>query len=141
MEKVLVTGVSGFLGHHCAVELLKTGYYIRGSVRDFNKKSEVLNGIKKEIDPNKRLEFVKLDFLSDDGSFEADDKYKSDGLANLKGGLYHGYGGGYKIDDKISVEAVYKHNYGKYDSYILFVGDSKYDLVYTRLNISLIYTY
>ena len=67
MEKVLVTGISGFLGHHCAVELLKNGYHVRGSVRDFNKKSEVLNGIKKEIDPNKRLEFVKLDLLSDDG--------------------------------------------------------------------------
>ena len=67
MEKVLVTGVSGFLGHHCAVELLKSGYHVKGSVRDLNKKSEVLNGIKKEIDPNGKLEFVKLDLLSDDG--------------------------------------------------------------------------
>ena len=49
MEKVLVTGVSGFLGHHCAVELLKNGYQVKGSVRDMNKKSEVLNGIKKEV--------------------------------------------------------------------------------------------
>ena len=31
MEKVLVTGISGFLGHHCAVELLKNGYHVRGS--------------------------------------------------------------------------------------------------------------
>ncbi len=67
MDKVLVTGVSGFLGHHCAVELLKNGYHVRGSVRNFNKKSEVLNGIKKEIEPNERLEFVKLDLLSDHG--------------------------------------------------------------------------
>ena len=67
MEKVLVTGVSGFLGHHCAVELLKNGYHVKGSVRDMNKKSEVLNGIKKEIDPSEKLEFVKLDLLSDDG--------------------------------------------------------------------------
>ena len=67
MEKVLVTGVSGFLGHHCAVELLKNGYYVKGSVRDINKKSEVLNGIKKEIDPSEKLEFVKLNLLSDDG--------------------------------------------------------------------------
>ena len=67
MDKVLVTGVSGFLGHHCAIELLKSGYHVRGSVRNFNKKSEVLNGIKKEIEPNERLEFVKLDLLSDHG--------------------------------------------------------------------------
>ena len=44
MEKVLVTGISGFLGHHCAAELLKNGYYVKGSVRDMNKKSEVLSG-------------------------------------------------------------------------------------------------
>jgi len=75
------------------------------------------------------------------GLFEADDTYKGDGLTTLKGGLYYGYGGGYKIDEKLSIEAVYTHNFGKYDSYILFVGDSKYNLEYTRLNISLIYSY
>ena len=67
MERVLVTGVSGFLGHHCALELLKNGYNVRGSVRDLNKKSEILNGLKKEVDPGEKLEFVKLDLLSDDG--------------------------------------------------------------------------
>ena len=67
MEKVLVTGVSGFLGHHCALELLKKGYYVKGSVRNLNKKIEVLNGLKKEVDPGEKLEFVKLDLLSDDG--------------------------------------------------------------------------
>ena len=58
MKKVLVTGVSGYLGHQCAVELLKNGYLVKGSLRDFNKKDEVLNGIKKEIDPREKLEFV-----------------------------------------------------------------------------------
>ena len=67
MKKVLVTGVSGFLGHHCAVELLKNGYLVKGSLRDLSKKNEVLNGINKEIDPSDKLEFVKLDLLSDDG--------------------------------------------------------------------------
>ena len=67
MKKVLVTGVSGYLGHQCAVELLKNGYLVKGSLRDFNKKDEVLNGIKKEIVPRDKLEFVKLDLLSDDG--------------------------------------------------------------------------
>ena len=67
MIKVLVTGVSGYLGHQCAVELLKNGYLVKGSLRDLNKKNEVLNGIKKEIDPSNKLEFVKLDLLGDDG--------------------------------------------------------------------------
>ena len=67
MRKVLVTGVSGFLGHHCVVELLKNGYLVKGSLRDLSKKNEVLNGINKEIDPSDKLEFVKLDLLSDDG--------------------------------------------------------------------------
>ena len=30
MKKVLVTGVSGYVGQHCAVELLKNGYKVRG---------------------------------------------------------------------------------------------------------------
>ena len=67
MKKVLVTGISGYLGHQCAVELLKNGYLVKGSLRDLNKKNEVLDGIKKEIDPSGKLEFVKLDLLSDDG--------------------------------------------------------------------------
>ena len=67
MKKVLVTGVSGFLGHHCAVELLKRGYFVKGSLRDLSRKNEVLDGIKKEIDPSKKIEFVKLDLMSDDG--------------------------------------------------------------------------
>ena len=67
MEKVLVTGISGFLGHHCAVELLKNGYYVKGSVRDNSKQNEVLNGIRKEIDSSGKLEFVKLNLLNDDG--------------------------------------------------------------------------
>ena len=50
-KKVLLTGVSGFLGHHCAVELLKNGYHVKGSLRNLDKKDEVINGIRKEIEP------------------------------------------------------------------------------------------
>ena len=38
MEKVLVTGVSGYIGNHCAAELLKNGYSVKGSLRDLTKK-------------------------------------------------------------------------------------------------------
>lgn len=67
MKKALVTGISGFVGQHCAVELLKKGYAVKGSLRSLSKTDEVINGIKKEIDPNGNLEFCKLDLMKDDG--------------------------------------------------------------------------
>ncbi|WP_298354856.1 aldehyde reductase [Runella sp.] len=67
MNKVLVTGISGFVGQHCAVELLKKGYAVRGSVRSLSKTDEVVNGIKKEIDPKGNLEFCELDLMKDEG--------------------------------------------------------------------------
>ena len=67
MKKVLVTGISGFVGQHCAAELLKNGYSVRGSVRSLVKTDEVLNGIKKEIDPKGNLKFCELDLMKDAG--------------------------------------------------------------------------
>ena len=67
MKKVLVTGISGYLGQHCAAELLKKGYAVRGSVRTLAKTDEVVNGIKKEIDPKGNLEFCELDLMKDAG--------------------------------------------------------------------------
>ncbi|MEI6489944.1 MAG: aldehyde reductase [Bacteroidota bacterium] len=67
MKKVLVTGISGFVGQHCAAELLKKGYAVRGSVRTLAKTDEVVNGIKKEIDPKGNLEFCELDLMKDAG--------------------------------------------------------------------------
>jgi len=67
MKKVLVTGISGFVGQHCAAELLKKGYAVRGSLRSLSKTDEVVNGIKKEIDPNGNLEFCELDLMKDAG--------------------------------------------------------------------------
>ena len=57
MKKVLLTGVSGFVGQHCAVELLKNGYKVRGSVRNLSKEQEVRKGIAKVIDAKSNLEF------------------------------------------------------------------------------------
>jgi dihydroflavonol-4-reductase len=67
MKKVLLTGISGFVGQHCAVELLKNGYSVRGSVRNLSKEQEVRKGIAKEIDAKNNLEFCELDLLSDKG--------------------------------------------------------------------------
>ncbi|NBU82501.1 MAG: aldehyde reductase [Flavobacteriaceae bacterium] len=67
MKKVLVTGISGFVGQHCAAELLKNGYAVRGSLRSLSKTDEVKNGIKKEVDPKGNLEFCELDLMKDEG--------------------------------------------------------------------------
>ena len=67
MKKVLVTGISGYVGQHCAAELLKQGYSVRGSVRNVNKTKEVINGIQKEVDPKGNLEFCELDLMKDAG--------------------------------------------------------------------------
>lgn len=66
-KKVLLTGISGFVGQHCAVELLKNGYTVRGSVRNLSKEQEVRKGIAKVIDAKNNLEFCVLDLLSDKG--------------------------------------------------------------------------
>ena len=70
-KKVLLTGISGYIGNHCAVELLKNGYSVKGSVRSLSKKEQVVNSIKKEVDPKDNLEFCELNLLSDDGWDEA----------------------------------------------------------------------
>jgi dihydroflavonol-4-reductase len=67
MKKVLVTGISGFVGQHCATELLKKGYSVRGSVRSLSRTDEVTIGIKNEIDPKGNLEFCELDLMKDAG--------------------------------------------------------------------------
>ena len=62
-KKVLLTGISGYIGNHCAVALLSHGYSVRGSVRSLSKSQKVIEAIKKEIDPKDNLEFCELDLL------------------------------------------------------------------------------
>ena len=66
MEKVLVTGASGFIAEHCIIELLKNGYSVKGSLRTMSREQEVREAVKTETDDAK-LEFCKLDLLEDDG--------------------------------------------------------------------------
>ena len=71
MKKVLVTGISGYIGQHCAVELLKNGYSVRGSVRNLSKSDNVTEVIKKVIDPKGNLEYCELNLMKDEGWDEA----------------------------------------------------------------------
>ena len=47
MEKVLVTGASGYIALHCIVELLNNGYSVKGSLRSPDRESQVRTAVAK----------------------------------------------------------------------------------------------
>ena len=71
MKKVLLTGISGYIGEHCALELLKNGYVVRGSLRDMKKENRVRNMIISQLGSCENLEFCKLDLMDDTGWLRA----------------------------------------------------------------------
>ena len=66
MEKVLVTGASGYIALHCITELLKNGYAVKGSLRSMNRENEVREAVRKEVSDN-NLEICELNLLNDEG--------------------------------------------------------------------------
>ena len=74
-NSVLVTGVTGYIGQHCAAELLRQGYEVVGTVRSIDKAEIVREGIAK-VAPIENLSFVKADLNSDEGWGEATDGCK-----------------------------------------------------------------
>jgi len=70
-DRVLLTGISGFLGGHVALTLLNAGYSVRGSVRNLYKSEKVRQTLAAAGADVSRLEFVALDLTSDAGWDEA----------------------------------------------------------------------
>ena len=68
--KILVTGISGWIAKHTAIELLNSGYEVLGTVRNKNLIEQTKETISKYASIDK-LSFIELDLLKDDGWNEA----------------------------------------------------------------------
>ena len=64
---VLLTGISGFVGLHCAKQLVEAGFTVTGSVRNTSKISSVKETLVKANVDVEKINFVTLDLNTDDG--------------------------------------------------------------------------
>ena len=63
--KVLLTGISGWIGKHIAIQLLKEGHHVVGTVRDEKLIEPTKETLKSKNTPLENLTFVVLDLLKD----------------------------------------------------------------------------
>ena len=66
VERVLLTGITGYIGQHCAAELLRQGYEVVGTIRSRAKAEETQSALAKVVTVD-RLRFVQADLLADAG--------------------------------------------------------------------------
>jgi dihydroflavonol-4-reductase len=74
--RVLVTGISGFVGFYCALEALRQGYEVRGGLRvtpKSDRRARLRELLARELgrDPGEQLSFAPVDLLDDAGWDEA----------------------------------------------------------------------
>ena len=67
MEKVLVTGGSGFIALHCIDQLLEKGFMVRTTIRSESRKEEIIKAMDKYPNLDQNLEFHICDLLKDEG--------------------------------------------------------------------------
>ena len=71
MNKVLVTGGSGFIALHCIDQLLEKGYAVRTTIRSESRIDEIRKAMNKYPNVDQHLEFHICDLLKDEGWDEA----------------------------------------------------------------------
>jgi dihydroflavonol-4-reductase len=62
--KVLITGVSGFLGSHTTIQLLNKGYQVVGTLRDLDRAPEIKQVISKHTSNIDQLSFAEADLMN-----------------------------------------------------------------------------
>ncbi len=67
MEKVLVTGATGYIGLHCIHQLLNQGYAVNGSVRSPERKDEIFEALKNHNTSTENLNIFTFDLNDDEG--------------------------------------------------------------------------
>ena len=67
MEKVLVTGSTGFIGLHCIHQLIEKGYSVNGTLRSKSREEEVRSSLKKANLSDANLSLYECDLMTDDG--------------------------------------------------------------------------
>ena len=67
MEKVLVTGATGYIGLHCIHQLLNQGYAVNGSVRSPERKDEIFEALKNHNTSTENLNLFTFDLNDDEG--------------------------------------------------------------------------
>jgi dihydroflavonol-4-reductase len=67
MEKVLVTGATGYIGLHCVHQLLNQGYAVNGSIRSPERKDEIFEALKNHNTPTDNLKLFIFNLSEDDG--------------------------------------------------------------------------
>ncbi len=70
-DRVLVTGLSGFIGSHVAERLLAKGYHVRGSVRNKAKGQKIVDALEVAGSDVSKLELVEANLSADAGWAEA----------------------------------------------------------------------
>ena len=66
-DRVLVTGVSGFISSHVTERLLAKGYVVRGTVRNKAKGQKIVEALAANGSDVSKLELVEADLSSDAG--------------------------------------------------------------------------
>ena len=67
MEKVLVTGATGYIGLHCIHQLLNQGYSVNGSVRSPDRKDEIIDALKGHNTSTEHLNIYTMNLTEDAG--------------------------------------------------------------------------
>ena len=67
MNKVFVSGGSGYIALHCIARLISKGFNVKTSLRSMDRQSEIVQSVSKVVDCSDKIEFCELDLTKDKG--------------------------------------------------------------------------